>query len=315
MLKTYITILLAAISISLMAQAIDGSFLHETDPAKEYSIYVPSNYDPAIPNSLMLGLHPLNTNRWDAKSWRDTLIVFAEANDLLLVCPDGGPDGKIDDSIDTSFTSVLLDSVSLWYNIDEEEKYLMGFSWGGKTTYSYGLRRTDNFKGYLVIGAAVTLNEVADVMPNANKVSFYLLHGSNDTPNVRFEPMLQALEAVDACVNSLLMPGVGHTIDFPNRNQLLSDAFNWLKNEDCKSSATIQLDNSINIFPNPTPASVNIEGIDLKGKQIYLTDLSGKALDFSLRPNGILINSSHRGSVILRIVANKETIIKRILKF
>ena len=115
----------------------------------------------------MLGLHPLNTSRWDGEAWRDTLINFAESNDLILVCPDGGPDGKIDDAIDTSFTTVLLDSVAAWYNINQGEKYIMGFSWGGKTTYTYGLRRTDQFAGYIVIGAAVQFGEVSDIIANA----------------------------------------------------------------------------------------------------------------------------------------------------
>ena len=93
---------------------------------------------------MMLALHPLNTNRWDGEAWRDTLIDFAEANNLLVISPDGGSDGAIDDAIDTAFTTVMLDSMISWYNVDESNIYAMGFSWGGKTVYTYGLNHIDN---------------------------------------------------------------------------------------------------------------------------------------------------------------------------
>ena len=131
------TLVLAFLSLfllnSLQAQnRIDGSFAFQNDPAKKYSLYIPANYDPAVPHKMVLGLHPLNTNRWDAESWCDTLIAFSAANDILLVCPDGGADGAVDDPIDTAFTRVLLDSVAAWYNIDPKQRFIMGFSWCGQ---------------------------------------------------------------------------------------------------------------------------------------------------------------------------------------
>lgn len=222
------------LTCSVAQERIDGDFSFQTDPAKKYSIYVPTNYDASVPHKLMLGLHPLNTDRWDAVSWCDTLIAFAEANDLLLVCPDGGADGAVDDQIDTAFTTVLLDSMINWYAIDESRIWAMGFSWGGRTTYSYGLRHADRFAGFLPIGAAITgTDQVDGFLAEAADKPFYLVHGANDSPGIRFTPMLNALNANGACVESLLMTGVGHTIDFPNRNQILTDAFTWLENQNC----------------------------------------------------------------------------------
>jgi len=266
-------------------QSIDGDFEFQTDPAKKYSLYIPSGYDDATPHSLMLGLHPLNVNRWDGESWRDTLITFAEANNLLLVCPDGGIDGQIDSPIDTAFTTTLIDSVSTWYNINQEEKYIMGFSWGGKTTYTYGLRRTDQFKGYLVIGAAVTLSETNGIIDNASNENFYLVHGGNDTPNVRFTPLKNALEDNDACVESILMPGVGHTIDFNNRNEILTEAFSFLRDNVCAISSVeeTKTDTSIKAYPNPTNGVVNLTYIDISYYDISIYDIQGKLISHQKR--------------------------------
>jgi len=262
-MKNLFAIILLCLSINAISQTrIDGSFSFQTDPAKKYSLYIPSDYQTGTPHRLMLALHPLNTNRWDAESWCDTLIAFAETNSLILACPDGGPDGAVDDPIDTAFTTVLLDSVAIWYDVNPNKTYAMGFSWGGKTTYTYGLNHIDKFRGFMPIGAAVNVSEVTNVVQNANGKPYYLVHGSNDTPNVRFTPLLNALNNNDAITNSLLMPGVGHTIDFPDRNQILTTAFEWLDSVNCASLTTpiidIKLEPKIEMYPNPLSSETSL---------------------------------------------------------
>ena len=242
---------------------IDGSFSFQTDPAKKYSLYIPSGYDENNPHKLMIGFHPFNTSRWDAESWCDTLIAFAETNNLILACPDGGPDGKVDDPIDTAFTTVLIDSVFHWFNINPEKVYGMGFSWGGRTTYTYGLNHIEKFRGFIPIGAAVNgTSEVNGVIQNAEGKPYYLVHGSNDSPNERFTPLINALEDNNALVNSLLMVGVGHTIDFPNRNEILTTAYIWVDSVNCAMSTSIEIieENSfdLKLYPNPITKNQNL---------------------------------------------------------
>lgn len=209
---------------------IDGNFAFQTNSAKEYSLYIPSGYTAGTPNGMMLGMHPLNTSRWNAVSWCDTLIDFAEANNLLLVCPDGGANGNVTDPIDFAFTTALLDSMYNWYTVDQARIYIMGFSFGGQATYTYGLDHPDVFRGLIPIGAAITgTNEVNQpLLDNAECMPVYIVHGGNDSPNNRYWPVRMALINNGALLNSILMPGVGHTIDFPNRNQILGDAFQWI---------------------------------------------------------------------------------------
>ncbi|NNE16594.1 MAG: T9SS type A sorting domain-containing protein [Saprospiraceae bacterium] len=320
-MKNKISFILCFVFISMSTfaqQTIDGSFDFQFASNKKYSIYIPSGYDENVPHQLMLGLHPLNVVRWNSQSWRDTLINFAEINDLLLVCPDGGPDGRIDDAIDTSFTSALLDSVSLWYNIDEDEKYIMGFSWGGKTTYSYGLRRTKEFAGFMPIGAAVNgLSEVANIIGNAKDENFYLVHGSQDAAAVRFTELLNGLNDNEACVDSRLLSGIGHTIDFPNRDDVLTKAFNFLKNNNCNSTSTDDLltNANIKIIPNPNAGEFMIEGFDkLKFNQISMYNLQGKQVAFKMNGNKISLDIETPGLYFLVGFKNDSTkLIQKIL--
>jgi poly(3-hydroxybutyrate) depolymerase len=102
-MKSLTLLLLCTVTCFCSAQQrIDGSFAFQTDPSKNYSLYIPSGYDSSTPHRLMIGFHPFNTNRWDAEAWCDTLTAFAEFNNLILACPDGGADGSIDDPIDTA---------------------------------------------------------------------------------------------------------------------------------------------------------------------------------------------------------------------
>ncbi len=246
MQKTYYLLcgLLFLLGSVLQAQIrIDSTMVFQDDPAKKYSIYIPSSYDENTPNQMMLAFHPFNVNRWDSEAWCDTLTVFAETNDLLLICPDGGEDGKVDDPIDTAFTTLLLDSMMYWYNVDPNEVFVMGFSWGGRTTYTYGLANPDKFAGFMPIGAFVNgTDEIGDNIVNVKDEAFYVIHGGWDYAFASFFPVIDSLSKYEACIDSNLLFETGHTIDFPNRNEILTEGFVWLDSVACGLVDTMVVD-------------------------------------------------------------------------
>lgn len=265
------SVLLALLCFGASAQQkFEGSFAFETDPAKKYAIYEPSTYSDTVPNKLMVAFHPFNTSRWDARSWRDTLTAFAENSGLILICPDGGSDGRVDDDIDYGFTTALIDSTMKWYNINTDKIFAMGFSVGGKAMYQYGLTFSSVFAGFIPIGAAINgTSDVTSLLDNALCESFYIVHGENDSPGTRYTPIKNALEQNKAEVNSIFMAGVGHTIDFPNRNKVLKDAFNWVDTVSCKTiigvSTPLANSGSFKLYPTavsqglPLTLAINLE--------------------------------------------------------
>ncbi|MEQ8324097.1 MAG: SusE domain-containing protein [Vicingaceae bacterium] len=249
-------ILLASHQMVEAQLRIDSSFAFSSNPAKKYSIYVPSAYNASSANEMMVGFHPFNTLRWNAQSWCDTLLAFAEMNDLLLICPDGDSDGDVTDSVDYAFTLALMDSARKWFNVDTGRVYAIGFSVGGKAVYEFGLEHAGLFGGFIPVGAAVNGSSfVSSTISKSGRKPFYLVHGSLDVPNTRFFPMLTALNANCAYVDSNYMIGVGHTIDFPNRNQHLSAAYKWV--------------DSVNLAPKTGTFSlvspISFSSIELKG--------------------------------------------------
>ena len=267
-------------------QKIDGSFSLNGAAPQKYSLYLASGFKPG--GNAVLAFHALNTARWDSRSWRDTLIVFAEQNGLLLICPDGGPDGRVNDEEDTTFTSVLLDSVSLWYPFRKDLLVAMGFSWGGLTTYTYGLSHPEKFKGLIPIGAAINGDaEIKDLAVNANSKNIYLIHGSQDIPQTRYYPALQTFAKSSACLEDTLMAGIGHTIDFPRRNQILSSAYQWVLNNQCNVTGIDHPSNtekSVDFKLSYFQQKLLVEIMNEEGSPLRIYDLNGKLIE-SMLPN------------------------------
>lgn len=291
-------------------EQLNESMPFDTDPSKDYSIFIPSNYSEGNPIPAFVALHPFNTNRWNGQTWCEELADFAEENGVFLICPDGGIDGKIDDAIDTAFTSFLLDSAFIWYDIDETKVYATGFSWGGKTTYTYGLNHIDKFAGLMPIGAAININEIAGIEVNAEDIPVYIVHGSLDSPNSRFYPLLSAMEDNGACVESNLLSGVGHTIDFDNQVEILTEAYEYLQENECVTTSTIDekiaqtpiLSQSIFSFGE----MVSLDLTDRMQWSIYTIDgqavMSGKESEILIRLNsGLYIIQSGKQTQLFTV--------------
>lgn len=270
--------------LSVSQEQINGSFPFQTDPSKDYSIYLPSGYEEGKDIAAFVALHPWNTQNWDGRRWCEEISDFAEVNNVILICPDGGADGQIDDPIDTAFTTVMIDSAMIWYSIAPDSLYAMGFSWGGKTTYTYGLNNADKFAGFMPIGAATSVSDIEGISSEAFEKPFYLVHGGNDNPNTRFYPMIEKLEEEGALVESNLLPGVGHTIWFPNQVEILTDAYIWLKENSASivnvNDQKIALDNPILLKENYIVGMSLILKENIKGT-INIYSIDGKLIDSS----------------------------------
>ena len=197
-------------------------------------------------------LHPLHAVWGNSTTWRDILTDFAEANNLILAAPDGGANGRIDDPIDKAFMTTLLDSVENWYTIDTDKEFILGFSWGGRATYSYGLENHNRFAGFLTIGSFINgtggLGE--SLLANALNQPFYIMHGDQDNTApiaTSFFPIRDELINRGAIVESLILQGVGHTIIFPNREEILTTAYHWL--DSVSTDIAVSVENIYELIP------------------------------------------------------------------
>jgi len=280
----YISTLIVLIGFSAIVFSqtqINESVSFQSDNSKDYSLVIPSSYEEGVPTAAFLALHPWNTSKWNGETWCEELSDFAEANNVILVCPDGGADGKIDDPIDTAFTSFILDFAFQWYDIDPEKLYAIGFSWGGKTTYTYGLNHIDKFAGLLPIGAAISANDVNSISQNIDGKPVYVVHGSLDSPNSRYYPLVDAMESNGACVESNLLQGIGHTIDFDNQLEILTAAYDYLKDNACTTTSISSVNQeSIDILEYNTIKRGGIVNLNVEnGESWYVLTTGGKMVN------------------------------------
>ena len=69
------------------------------------------------------------------------------------------------------------------------------------------------------------------------------------------------------------MPGVGHTIDFPNRNAILTEAFQWIETQVCGDVAPSSVSNIEEIkgaiSPNPVTIGERVRVENWKSVSLY----------------------------------------------
>jgi hypothetical protein len=132
------------------------------------------------------------------------------------------------------------------------------------------------------MGAAITDPSFVDnVIVKAKCKNYYIIHGDQDSPNVRYYPIKTDLENNKARVNTILMAGIGHTFDFPNRLSIMIRAFTYIDTASCNYTGILNHESTAPLFfPNPIqpgqkteahwPGHVAVESIiyNISGKEI-----------------------------------------------
>lgn len=306
MKNSFLFLLILSFSSGIISAqvSIDSSFAFQSDPAKKFALYIPSSYSPDTANSVLLALHPWHNTWGNSKTWRDILSNFAEINDLILIAPDGGADGQIDSSIDKDFMIALLDSVENWYNIDANKEFMLGFSWGARAVYSHGLENHDRFAGFMTIGAFFngTGGLEDSVLAKALNQPFYIMHGDKDNTSpisTAFYPIRDELIDRGAIVESLVLKNVDHTINFPDRDEILTTAYKWIDSVSTTLAVNLEEDPDLppdtpvlfQNYPNPFNPTTTIQYSLSKASTVKLEvfNLLGQSvgiIENSLKPAG-----------------------------
>lgn len=305
---------------------IDQAFVFPSNGGyRNYSIYEPSGLVDTVPIKMMVGFHPFELGTWNAKSYRDTLIALAESKNLLIVCPDGGQDGRIDEDFDYKFTKALIDSMIVWYNVDVLQVYAIGFGEGGKAVYEYGLNHKKTFKGFIPIGASITgTTFVDDVIHKANCKNYYIIHGSSDQPNTRYYPIRDELILNNARVNSILMASIGHTYNFPNREAIMRSAFTYVDTATCDFTGIDQNQPNGEVIAFPTIISqgqsfeINIlNGDKFERLKLFAISMDGRvhALEWDQSPKGMIVNSTSldKGIFVVLVLGDHSKMMTKII--
>jgi polyhydroxybutyrate depolymerase len=155
-------------------QTINDSIIHD-NLYRSYTTYVPAIYNATQPTPLVFNFHGLKGTSAIAM-WHADFRSIADTANFIIVHPQGLLNsslethwnvGQLGTSInDIDFISMLLDSLSLEYNIDSDRVYSTGMSNGAYMSYRLACELSD---------------KIAAIAPVAGSYISYMLNSCNPT--------------------------------------------------------------------------------------------------------------------------------------
>lgn len=196
MTKKSILFLFLLITGIFYSQQWQTATLQHSSGLREYSIYVPSNYNSQNPASLVITLHGLGDTM---NNFRNIgFAALAETNNIIVICPQAlndplsgtawnsgagysfyTPNANVDD---VGFISSLIDTVKQTYSINPDKVFACGFSMGGFMTERLALVLNNKIKVFASVAGTFgnAILPVAAGTPG-RPVSIAHFHGTSDS--------------------------------------------------------------------------------------------------------------------------------------
>lgn len=156
---------------------------------RDYLLYVPDSYDPAVPTPLVVSLHGFAewpAHQADVSRWTD----LADENGFIVVFPSGtgfpqrwrmvGAPGSDSGAmmLDTAFISDLIDQLGGEYNIDPARIYANGLSNGGGMSFVLSCELSERIAAFGSVSGAYLMPWEA--CNPTRQVPAILFHGTAD---------------------------------------------------------------------------------------------------------------------------------------
>lgn len=184
-LRILFTLALSLTIASQLFAQFDTHVINHGGLDRTYYSYVPDNYDPSIPASVVVYLHGMGDisvadvqNLYDPHQFlpiADTanfilLVPVAEVFNMLVVTmrawnSQAGVDIPLVGSIspnadvdDFGFIDAMLDETIANYSVNEGKMYVCGFSMGGFMTERFALQHNHRFAAFASVGGTIGAN-------------------------------------------------------------------------------------------------------------------------------------------------------------
>lgn len=172
-------------------QYLQNQSLQHSSGNRQYSIYIPANYNASQSVPLVLLFHGFNNN--SNNMYMDAeMQAIADANNFIFAIPQGLgfiPGWNIGlsfggNSDDLGFTSSLIDAISGNYSIIEKRVYAAGFSNGGFFSYKLACELSGKIAAIASVAGSMNPSWISGNNPACNpqhQMPIMQITGTNDT--------------------------------------------------------------------------------------------------------------------------------------
>jgi polyhydroxybutyrate depolymerase len=177
----------------LVANRTNGTLV-SSGVKRDYLLYVPGSYDPAIPAPLVISLHgfaewpahQMEISRWNRLADRyGFLVVYPSGTSFPLRWrANQAAGGENSSPVDVAFISDLIDHLAAGYNLDPARIYANGLSNGGGMSFLLACKLSERIAAIGSVSGAY-LYPIEECNPS-RPVPAILFHGTAD-PIVPFE--------------------------------------------------------------------------------------------------------------------------------
>ena len=191
-MKTKLIILLVAFISAFSAinaqQTMNGTILHN-GLIRQYILYLPASYDPAVESPLVLSFHGYTSNA-QTNFYYTNFKSIADTAGFILIHPQGTlfngithwnvPGLTLGSTVDDiGFVSNLLDTISAQYNVNQDRIYSTGMSNGGYMSFLLACQLSSRIAAIASVTGSMTVQTYNNCNPQ-HPTPILQIHGTAD---------------------------------------------------------------------------------------------------------------------------------------
>jgi hypothetical protein len=285
----FFSVLLTCCFTSRASTNLDTS-IYVAGVKQSLSVCIPADYDPLASYPLVVALHYCGSN---SKDERTALRPMVDNLNVILVCPNSVVSGNPMNDPDIILTSI--DTARSMFNIDSSLVYLTGMSCNAQALLVMGLNEIYPFRG--IFPWEPYIGSFTSTTYNLNsKIPTVISTGTADPNYGTILKIYDSLEVHGANVDLVLVPGIDHSLSFPEFCNEMIRCMHYLNDTDVISIDTVPMVTMYNTNP---PVEIKVKVTHKTGLGITYRTRSSNTL---LAANPIVTLDGD--SVILTIVPN-----------
>lgn len=186
---SFLIVFSLALNYTLLAQTLIDKRLSHDGETREYTIYIPANYQEATSMPLLFNFHGGSGDIASQIAISD-MRTMADTAGFMVVYPQALPDPNAGGSTiwthktpttvdDVFFVAAMIDTLTSEYAVDANRVYACGYSNGGEFAFELACRLSDRIAAIGVVARSMFIETLENCAPT-HPTGVVTIHGTKD---------------------------------------------------------------------------------------------------------------------------------------